>query len=75
MPYDRITQLPDSVRDNLPKQAQNIYKEAYNSAFEQYKDSGDRQGDASREETSHKVAWSAVKQSYHKNDRGNWVKD
>lgn len=75
MPYDRISELPDSVRDNLPKHAQEIYKEAYNSAFEQYKDSEDREGDASREETSHKVAWSAVKQSYRKNDKGNWVRD
>lgn len=75
MPYDRITELPDSVRDNLPKAAQEIYKEAYNSAFEQYKDPEDRRGDADREETSHKVAWSAVKNKYHKNDKGNWVKD
>ena len=75
MPYDRITELPDSVRDNLPKQAQEIYKEAYNSAFDQYRDPEDRRGDADREETAHKVAWSAVKNSYHKNDKGNWVKD
>lgn len=65
MPYDRITSLPASVKDNLPKHAQEIYKEAYNSAWDQY------DGD---EERSHRVAWSAVKQSYHKNDKGNWVK-
>jgi len=75
MPYDRRTELPGSVRDNLPKHAQEIYKEAYNSAFDEYKDSEDRRGDASREETAHKVAWSAVKQSYHKNDDGRWVKN
>lgn len=74
MPYDRIDQLPDSVRDNLPKHAQEIYKEAYNSAWEQYADPEDRRGDASREETAHRVAWSAVKESYHKNEDGNWVK-
>ncbi len=75
MPYDRITDLPDSVRDNLPKHAQEIYKEAYNSAFDQYRDPADRRGDDSREETAHKVAWSAVKNEYHKNDDGDWVKD
>lgn len=75
MPYDRITDLPDSVRDNLPKHAQEIYKEAYNSAFDQYRDPDDRRGDDSREETAHKVAWSAVKNEYHKNDDGDWVKD
>ena len=36
MPYKQITQLPDSVKDNLPKHAQEIYKEAFNSAEEQY---------------------------------------
>lgn len=75
MPYDRLSDLPEGVRDNLPKHAQEIYKEAYNSAFDQYSDPDDRRGDDSREETAHKVAWSAVKNEYHKNDDGKWVKD
>lgn len=73
MPYDNLSDLPDSVRDNLPRHAQEIYKEAYNSAWEEYKDPGDRQGDASREETSHRVAWSAVKNKYKKKG-DKWVK-
>lgn len=74
MPYKSIQELPDSVKDNLPKHAQEIYKEAYNSAWDQYDDPAERRGDASREETSHRVAWSAVKQKYEKNDNGRWVK-
>jgi cation transport regulator len=66
MPYDRNADLPDSVRDNLPEHAQCIYREAFNSAFEEYQSAKDRRGDASREETAHKVAWSAVKQKYEK---------
>jgi cation transport regulator len=66
MPYDHNADLPDSVRDNLPEHAQAIYREAFNSAFEEYKSGRDRRGDASREETAHKVAWSAVKQKYEK---------
>ena len=66
MPYDRNAELPDSVRDNLPEHAQTIYREAFNSAFEEYKSARDRRTDASREETAHKVAWSAVKQKYEK---------
>ncbi|MBY5956869.1 putative cation transport regulator ChaB [Membranicola marinus] len=73
MPYSSKSELPDSVKDNLPSHAQDIYKEAYNSAYEEYKDPDDRKGDASREETAHKVAWSAVKQAYHKVD-GDWKK-
>lgn len=72
MPYDTRSELPDQVRDNLPAHAQDIYKEAYNSAWEQYRDPDNRRDDASREEVAHRVAWSAVKQSYHKDDDGNW---
>lgn len=68
MPYDKKSDLPDQVKDNLPKHAQDIYKEAYNSAWDQYKDPEDRRDDSSREETSHKVAWNAVKQKYKKVD-------
>jgi cation transport regulator len=74
MPYDSIRDLPDSVRDNLPKKAQEIYKSAYNSAWEQYKDPEKRDSkDDSREEVSHKVAWSAVKEEFEKS-YGKWVK-
>ena len=66
MPYKTVSELPDSVRDNLPKHAQEIYKAAFNSAWDEYKDADDRRGDASREEVAHKVAWSAVKEKYEK---------
>jgi cation transport regulator len=73
MPYKTIEQLPQQVRDNLPQAAQDIYKEAYNSAWDEYSDPKDRRGDDSREEVAHKVAWSAVKNVYEKkNDK--WVK-
>ncbi|MBV2130932.1 ChaB family protein [Arsukibacterium indicum] len=73
MPYDKRRELPDSVRDNLPKHAQEIYQAAFNSAWDEYKDPDDRQGDDSREEVAHKIAWAAVKQQYYKNDAGKWV--
>ena len=72
MPYDTLDALPDSVKENLPKHAQEIYKEAFNSAWDQYADPKERYGDASREETAHKVAWAAVKHSYEKKD-GKWI--
>ncbi len=74
MPYDRIDELPDSVRDNLPQHAQEIYKEAYNSAWAQYADPEDRREEAGREETAHRVAWSAVKQVYRKQADGRWAR-
>jgi cation transport regulator len=54
MPYKRKSELPKQVKNNLPEHAQEIYKEAYNNASEQYKNPGKRRGDASREETDHK---------------------
>ena len=71
MPYSERSELPDGVKDNLPAHAQDIYKEAFNSAWKQYKDPNDRDSDADREEVAHRVAWSAVKQSYEKID-GEW---
>lgn len=74
MPYISTSELPDSVKNVLPDHAQDIYKEAFNSAYEEYKDPENRRGDADREETAHKVAWSAVKKSYEKGDDGSWRK-
>jgi cation transport regulator len=75
MPYNKLSDLPDSVKDNLPKHAQEIYKEAFNSAWEQYKDASDRREGNSREATAHRVAWSAVGNTYEKDDStGKWKK-
>jgi cation transport regulator len=63
MPYKTLNDLPDAVKDNLPHHAQEIFKEAFNSASEEYKE----------EETAFKVAWSAVKNKYEKDGDGNWV--
>lgn len=73
MPYNSTATLPDSVKDNLPKHGQEIYKAAFNSAWDEYKSPKDRRGDSSREETAHKVAWSAVKEKYTKQG-DDWVK-
>ncbi|TKD71831.1 ChaB family protein [Pseudalkalibacillus hwajinpoensis] len=64
MPYNSRNDLPDQVKNNLPPHAQDIFKEAFNSASEQY----------DQEKTAFKVAWSAVEEKYEKNDNGNWVK-
>jgi cation transport regulator len=74
MPYERRSDLPEQVRGSLPAHAQDIYLAAYNSAWDQYADPDERRGDASREETAHKVAWAAVKQEYEKDDSGDWVR-
>jgi len=63
MPYDSINELPPGVKDNVPKHGQEIYKEAFNSAWDQYDHD---------EERSHRVAWGAVKDKYEKGDDDRW---
>ena len=72
MPYASVQELPASVRDHIPGHAQEIYKEAFNNAWREYADTADRRGDATREETAHRVAWAAVKEKYAKGDDGQW---
>jgi cation transport regulator len=74
MPYKKVVDLPESVKNHLPSHAQKVYMEAFNHAFEEYANPSNRRDDSSLEETSHKVAWSAVKNTYHKNEKGKWVK-
>lgn len=73
MPYAKNSELPKGVTEHLPEHAQTIYREAYNSAFDEYKDPHKRRGDDTREETAHKVAWAAVKNKYEKNGE-DWTK-
>ncbi len=67
MPYESIEDLPDPVREHLPPHAQEIYRGAFNNAWERYADRG-----AEREETAHRIAWAAVKRQYRKMG-GEWV--
>jgi cation transport regulator len=72
VPYNKTSELPASVKDHLPNHAQEIYKSAFNNAWEEYKSSQDRRDDSSREEVAHKVAWTAVKKKY-KKQGDQWV--
>lgn len=72
MPYENNSDLPEQVQNSLPKHAQDIYREAFNSAHEQYADPAKRNDNSSLEETAHKVAWSAVKERYKKGDDEKW---
>jgi len=64
MPYKDLNDLPEPVREHLPKHAQEIYRAAYNSAWEEY---------GQDEERARRVAWSAVKKKYQKDESsGQW---
>lgn len=58
MPYKRIEGLPDKIKFNLPKPAQKIFIEKYNSHWNKYKSS------KKRKELATKIAYSEVKKNY-----------
>jgi cation transport regulator len=66
MPYAFNSDLPESVRGNLPDHAQDIYRSAFNYAY------AGHEGDPRQEEAAHRIAWAAVKRSYVKTSAG-WV--
>ncbi|MFA6154773.1 ChaB family protein [Mesorhizobium sp.] len=66
MPYATERELPPSVRAHLPLHAQEIFRAAFNNAWDEY---ADREG---REEIAHRVAWAAVKRLYRK-EGSDWV--
>ncbi len=65
MPYSSIQQLPDLVKDSLPKEAQEIFKRAFNHSYEKYS--------ATDEIICFKIAWAAVKRMYEKQG-DQWVR-
>lgn len=73
MPYQEVADLPKAIKNHLPIHAQEIYRAAFNSAWEEYGDPQKRKAKVSQEETAHKVAWAAVKQKYVKK-RDKWEK-
>lgn len=64
MPYDKLSDLPPEVKDNLPKHGQEIFQAAFNSASEQYDE----------ESRWFATAWAAVENVYEKNSDDEWVK-
>ena len=64
MPYNSRADLPESVRNSLPAHAQDIYKEDYNSDWEQY---GHDEGRA------HRVAWGGAEKKDQQSPCGKWV--
>jgi cation transport regulator len=77
MPYKTNEDLPNSIRRKLPKHAQDIFRATFNNSYEEYKDpSKRRKRQTPRHVVAYKVAWSAVKTKYHKNEAtGKWAEN
>ena len=64
MPYASNSELPTRVRNVLPRHAQDIYRAAFNDAYERY--------GPQREAIAHRIAWSAVKRHFVQRAAGIW---
>ena len=67
MPYQSLDELPSAVQ-GLPLHAQEIFRSAFNAAWQSYADRGSEE----QEEIAFRVAWAAVKHRYRKL-RDRWV--
>jgi len=66
MPYATNADLPVPIHKILPQRAQDIYRAAFNSAYERY--------GPEHEAVAHRIAWAAVKRSYVQRAPGIWVR-
>ena len=66
MPYRINADLPPAVRNHLPLHAQDIFRAAFNHAYDAHA------MDPRREEAAHRIAWEAVHRTYCKQG-STWV--
>lgn len=65
MPYTKNADLPGTIRDELPEDAQTIYREAFNLASKKYA--------IGTKSIVIWIAWAAVKHTYEQIN-GKWIK-
>jgi len=71
MRYEKTEDLPDTIRDVLPEEAQDIYLEAYQRSYDNYQEG--EGGELSRESVAHRDGWTAVQQEYEQDkETGEW---
>lgn len=69
--YESREGLPDAVREVLPREAQELYMEAYNESWEAYEE--EKTSDLNREAVAHRDGWTAVKREFTKDEKtGKW---
>ena len=73
MRYNTIDDLPEPLRKSLPMNAQSIYLEAYQEAWEDFDE--EEEGEASRSAIAHRNAMAAVHGVYDQDsESGEWTR-
>ncbi|WP_413161834.1 ChaB family protein [Capilliphycus salinus ALCB114379] len=63
MAYETLEQLPETVKSQLPRGAQQIFLAAFNSAS----------SDGLSEDAASQLAWNSVKTQYEQSSQGEWT--
>jgi cation transport regulator len=73
MRYDSESDLPDSVRNQLPPPALAIFRQAYNAAWDNWQEPEDADAiHSSREDAAQLAAWAAVRDRYERDAADTW---
>lgn len=71
MEYNKIEDLPDTLRASLPKEAQNIYIKVFKKAWDEYEE--EQGGDMDRESVAHRQDMKKVRDEFvFHEDTGEW---
>lgn len=70
MTYETIEDIPDTLREALPEEAQKLYLDAYQGAWEGYDEK--MGGEMDRDSVAHRQGMYAVHQEYVQHDDGKW---
>lgn len=62
--YNNISELPRELRDSLPPEAQDLYLEVYNTAWQNYEEREGVEDNGDRETVSHNAAWDEVQKEF-----------
>ncbi len=69
--YESIEELPDTVRDVLPPEAQEAYLEGFNASWESYDE--EKTSEMTQEAVANRDAWAAVKRQFTEDpETGKW---
>lgn len=74
MKLESIKNIPQPLQSQLPDEALEVYREAYNRAWDEY-DAGTELGQQNRESVAHRQGWAAVKREFeHNEEKGIWYR-
>ncbi len=70
--YEHRTDLPEALQRTMPVEAQEMYRETYNTTWNRYEHSYEDIDALSAEELAHRMAWGKIKRHFSKDCQGQW---